>query len=351
MTFILPQHGGPNVEGTAFEGTSIYNVIGMYYLSHAQANDICVINGEPYIPDHSLTVDNNHKHDKSCVKLPTDSLYNIPGPQTTVSLRWIEKQNRISVPGEENKEEGKFWRQFNNCSGKNFIALPIGFNCKSYGHANYLFFHKIKKTLERFESFGRPSGACIGNDIVDEKIEELFRENFKIYAPQYNGFTYLKPRDILPYHNVQTIQEAEDRWRDRSNNNPVGFCSVWSLWYVELRSLNPDLDHDELMEKAIRGIRDLELSREIQYGPGSFTDFIRRYSLKFVDLHNKLQRKYDNDSSNYGRSRFKDGGGRSNKKKKKSVKKTKMKLNIGLIKDCLINCKKNMKKSRTNKIK
>lgn len=344
MTFILPQHGGPNVEGTAFEGTSIYNVVGMYYLSHTQPNDICVINGEPYTPDNSLTADSNHKHDKSCVKLPSDSLYNIPGPQTTVSLRWIEKENRISVP----KPEDKFWRQFNNCSGKDFIALPIGFNCKSYGHANYLFFHKIKKTLERFESFGRPSGACIGNDDVDRKIEELFRENFKLYAPQYSNFTYLKPRDILPYRNVQTIQEAEDRWINRSDNNPVGFCSVWSLWYVELRSLNPDLDHDELMDKAIQGIRDLESSREAQYGRGSFTDFIRRYSLKFVDLHNKFQRKYDNDSSNHGRARFKDGGGKlsSSKKKKKSVK-TKIKLDISLIKDCLNNCKKSRKTKTT----
>ena len=67
MSIIIPQNGGPNFDTTEFEGTSIYNVIGMYYLSHMKPNNICVINGEPYEPDEGVNVEKSHVHDESCV--------------------------------------------------------------------------------------------------------------------------------------------------------------------------------------------------------------------------------------------------------------------------------------------
>ena len=293
MSIIIPQNGGPNFDTTEFEGTSIYNVIGMYYLSHMKPNNICVINGEPYEPDEGVNVEKSHVHDESCVKLPSNTIYNIPGPQTSVSLRWIEKDNSISVP----KPHDKFWRNFGNCSGKRFVALPFGFNCLKYGHANYLLFDKKLKTLERFESFGKVKGACIGNVDIDSKIIELFKTNFEKYLPEMKQFTYYGPMSILPSNNVQTIQEEEERWKTRSeDNNPVGFCSVWSLWYIELRTLNPDVEHNELISLAIKGIRDIENKREQEgYGKGSYTDFIRRYSKRFVALQKQIVNSYNND--------------------------------------------------------
>lgn len=300
MSIIIPQNDGPNFDTTEFEGTSIYNVIGMYYLSHIEPNNICVINGEPYEPDEGVNVEKGHVHNKSCVKLPSDTIYNIPGQQTSVSLRWIEKENEksyISVP----KPHDKFWRNFGNCSGKRFVALPFGFNCLKYGHANYLLFDKKLKTLERFESFGKVKGACIGNVDIDSKIVELFRTNFEKYLPEMKEFKYYGPLDILPSNNVQTIQEEEERWRNRKeDNNPVGFCSVWSLWYIELRTLNPDVEHNELISLAIKGIRDIEAKREPKYGKGSFTDFIRRYSKRFVELQKKIVNNYNNNDGGCG---------------------------------------------------
>lgn len=298
MNIIIPQTGGPNYETTEFEGTSIYNVVGMYYLSHLKQNNICVISGEPYAPDEGLTIENGHVHDKSCVKLPTDTIYNIPGQQTSVSLRWIEKNDSISVP----EPHAKFWGHFGNCSGKRFVALPFGFNCIKYGHANYLLFDKKLKTLERFESFGKVKGACIGNVDIDKKIEELFKINFEKYLPEMKDFTYYGPMSFLPSNNVQTIQEQEDRWKKRSEDrNPVGFCSVWSLWYIELRTLNPDVERNKLMSLAIKGIQDIENQREQQgFGKGSYTDFIRRYSKRFVELQQSIVDTYSNNNDDGG---------------------------------------------------
>lgn len=317
-TLFLPQAGGENVEFSPFEGTSIYNIIGMYYLSHLP-DKVCVISGQPFEVDKDISHDKSHRHGKECVKLPSNSLYNIPGSQTSVSLRWIEKNNSISVP----EPNADFWNRFSNCNAYDIIALPFGFNCIKFGHANYLLMNTKKNppTLERFESFGQPSGSCIGNADVDTKIEELFRTNLAIYAPHLKDFVYIKPKEFLPYKNVQSIQEKEDRWVNRDENrNPVGFCSVWSLWYIELRITNPDKDPDDLIDEAIEAIRKVENDREKDYGRGSFTDFIRRYSLKIVKLHEQIDKVYS-DSSNHRRGFLGDGGGEGQKKKHRSLKK------------------------------
>jgi len=333
MNIIIPQNKCQNVDGTSFEGSSYFNILCMYYLSHKPSNNVCVIWGAPYSVDESKSVSKHHIHTDSCVKLPYH-YERIPSEQTSVSLRWIEGTNGnesyISVP----KPEREFWNNFLHCTDKRFVALPFGFTCKNFGHANYLLFDKTKKTLERFESFGKVDSECISDELIDTKIPELFRENLK--DTEYADFTYIKPLVFLPEENVQTIQEEEMRWKKRSKkNNPVGFCSVWSVWYIDLRTMNPDIEPRTLVREAIKEIRNIEGKN------GSFTDFIRRYSLLFVDYMKQVKKLYDGGAGGvflppmildgWRKSRrlrkksrstkLKKRSLRSSKKKKKSVKK------------------------------
>jgi len=294
---ILPQNEVDDVEETDFEGSSVYNIIGMYYLSHKEPKNVCVIYGEPYRKDNGRTIKKEHKHDSSCVLLPP-KVSLIPEEQTSVSLRWLEKEKRISVP----EPAEKFWANFSQCDSKRFVALPFGFTCNSYGHANYLLFDKQKKTLERFESFGKVTSRCLNNKLVNSKIVELFKTNLR--GTEYENFEYIEPLEFLPEENVQTIQENETDWKKRAEKNPVGFCSVWSLWYIDLRTLNPDVEPHLLVQTAIKKIRTLEKQRG-----GSFTDFIRRYSLIFVNLLNQWK-KDDGDGGGNGKKQqriFVDG--------------------------------------------
>lgn len=317
MNIIIPQNKCQNVDGTSFEGSSYFNILCMYYLSHKPSNNVCVIWGAPYSADESKSVSQHHIHTDSCVKLPYH--YNrIPSEQTSVSLRWIEGSNGnesyISVP----KPEKQFWNNFLHCTDKRFVALPFGFTCKNFGHANYLLFDKTKKTLERFESFGKVDTECISDELIDKKIPELFKENLK--DTEYANFTYIKPLVFLPEENVQTIQEDEMRWKKRSKkNNPVGFCSVWSVWYIDLRTMNPDIEPRTLVREAIKEIRNIEGEN------GSFTDFIRRYSLLFVDYMKQVKRLYDGGGGDMSiplPSMITDGWRKSRRhRKKKSLKK------------------------------
>lgn len=291
---ILPQNNVNDVEETDFEGSSVYNIIGMYYLSHKEPKNVCVIYGEPYRKDNARTIKKEHQRESSSVLVP-QKVSLIPEEQTSVSLRWLEKEKRISVP----EPADKFWANFSQCSSKRFVALPFGFTCNSYGHANYLLFDKQKKTLERFESFGKVTSRCLNNKLVNEKIEELFKTNLQ--GTEYENFEYIEPLEFLPEENVQTIQENEKEWKKRAEKNPVGFCSVWSLWYIDLRTSNPDVEPHLLVQTAIKKIRTLEKQRG-----GSFTDFIRRYSLIFVNLLNQWK-KDDGDGGGKGKSIFVDG--------------------------------------------
>ena len=60
VDYILPQNNIANVDETDFQGTSQYNITGMYYLSHKSPNNICVISGEPYEVDEGKTLQQNH---------------------------------------------------------------------------------------------------------------------------------------------------------------------------------------------------------------------------------------------------------------------------------------------------
>jgi len=288
-----------NKDHTAFEGSSKFNVVAMYFASHFFKNT-CVITGKPYEPNYDIRLPKSLCKGESCVQLP-NHLSDIPREQTGVSLRWIEKDQRISVP----EPEHKFWENFLNCEANQRIALPFGFNCKNFGHANWIIVTNNPPTVERFESFSNEDDdddRCIWNPEIDVQIEKLFKENFKKYVPLLANFEYIKP--FMKKNNIQTLQEEEDRWKNRDGKNPVGFCSVWSLWYIHFRTSNPDKKPSvALMKNAIDGIKQIEAERKRKGyhdvspddGDGYLTDFIRRYSLLLVSTEKHIRSQYRSD--------------------------------------------------------
>ena len=280
MNNIIIPKGEKHVNSTNFQGNSYFNTIGMYYLSHKHDN-ICVIFNEPYEKDKTISthwLDNSkHEHNESCVLLPK-SLNMIPPDQTDVSLRWIETKSGgyISVP----KPTEKFWKNFKKCSNKRFVVTPFGYNCLDSGHANYLIYDKENKTLERFESYGAVDTTCLNNENIDKSIESLFKQNLGMDFI----INYRKPLDFLPKKNFQTLQENENEMK---RNDPVGFCSVWSLWFIDLRLLNPEVPTKKLIEQAFNALKKMKKDKGI-----SFTEFIRNYSHWIVEVSKEIESLY-----------------------------------------------------------
>lgn len=272
-TFILPKNK-KHIQKTSFVGSAYYNVIAMYFLSHKH-DSACVIFLETYPTDNGKNFHADHTHDNSCVLLPK-KIEHIPNNQRDVSLRLVEKDNGewfISVP----KPNKKFWEKFNKCTNKRFIVLPFGFDCIDSGHANWLLYDRKTKSLERFESYGKINDKkCLNPAYLDEKIEKLFKENLG------NDFihTYYPPLSYSPARNIQTLQEDEDE-----DLEVVGFCSVWSCFWIDLRLSNPNLDRKEVLKKAIKELKNIKKDSGI-----SLTQFIRNYSGLIVDVSNEIKK-------------------------------------------------------------
>ena len=99
---------------------------------------------------------------------------------------------------------------------------------------------------------------------------------------------YYPPEAFLPYESFQTIQENEKVWVNRKEDDePVGYCSVWSAWFIDLRLSNPDVDKDELVKLAMNRLKKLKAETGL-----TFTSFIRNYSGLIVDISNEIQQIY-----------------------------------------------------------
>ena len=237
MSVRLPRNKYNNIK--KFDGTPWYSLVAMYYLN------------------------NNYKN--NCVIIP---FKNIPDDHTDISLRWIQKKGKegyLHIPD-------NFWTEFkkhlDHSRDKRFIVFPFGFTCdKSGGHANFMLYDVRNKTLERFDSIGKPVGSCLKVKDLDIKIKNLFIKNM---GP---GFVkkYLKP--FTKFKIFQELQDEED-FKKLKTDPIYGFCSVWACWWIELRFLNPDMSRDELVEVALE---------ELFNKYGTLTEFIRKYAQNIVN--------------------------------------------------------------------
>jgi hypothetical protein len=294
MNQIIIPKGKKHVSKTKFEGSAYFNVIVMYFLSHKH-DDCCVVTPHNYETDsekniHWFEEDDNHEHNEACVLLPK-RLADIPDDQKDVSLRWIQekKKKRKILTAEdlnENDDHGyisvpkNFFNKFTQCPSKRFIVFPFGYNCTDSGHANYMLYDRKLKSMERFETFGRINSVCLNPPNLDKKILELFINKFGTDFIK----NYYTPLSYLPDENFQTIQEREKEWIDRDEEEePVGYCSVWSAWYIDLRLSNPDIDREKLVQLALNKLNKL---------PITLTSFIRNYSSMLVDISNEIKKIY-----------------------------------------------------------
>ena len=144
-----------------------------------------------------------------------------------------------------------------NNTNVRFLAFVL--NLKKHGdkyrHANILLFDKTKKILSRFEPYGQ-STPFEGETYLDSYIKRSVDVPFE---------KYIEPSRFCP----------QAKGGKRLKNDPLGFCMVWVIWYLDLRLTYPDVDEDKLQESAIAQI-DNEYS--------DFKQFIRQYAAFLVTL-------------------------------------------------------------------
>ena len=106
-------------------------------------------------------------------------------------------------------------------------------------------------------------------------MDEILEAKFKSIVP---NIKYFKPIDFIPKIGLQLLDSNENP-RNKNIGDPGGFCSVWSIWYTEMRINNIDIPRDKLI---------FEIIQQIKLYNYSFRNIIRSYSLNITKIRDNI---------------------------------------------------------------
>jgi hypothetical protein len=172
---------------------------------------------------------------------------------------------------------------------KRFIIIPVGIILESGGHANYLIIDKEKKEIERFEPNGYSNPY--GFNYNQETLDNILKLKFDDYI---SDLKYIKPKDYLPKIGFQNIDGGE---MYKKIADPLGFCAIWTTWYVDIRLTYPNIDRKKIINDTIGNIKRMQIS---------FKNLIRNYSKNITDVRDKFLNKYNIDINDWINENIKD---------------------------------------------
>jgi hypothetical protein len=131
-------------------------------------------------------------------------------------------------------------------------------------HTNIIIIDGFNNIIERFD----PEGYNTNDEELDNWVMKKFNKHnaFKYYTNNKN-------------YNANLFQLIELALQDARPGDPVGFCSAWSLWYLEMRIMNPLIHPNELYLKTLNEIGKLKIS---------IREYIRNYANSLVKERNPL---------------------------------------------------------------
>lgn len=139
------------------------------------------------------------------------------------------------------------------------IEIEVILNNSSFYHLNYVLFDLEKEEAERFEPHGSysPFGFDYNAELLDKILEKEIGKNYK----------YFKPSTYLPKIGFQTREINEEGLLPLTD--PDGFCSLWCLWWCDMRSTYKNINRVKLVKL---------LFKEIISSGISLKNMIRNYS-------------------------------------------------------------------------
>ncbi|XWV26219.1 ankyrin repeat-containing protein [Tupanvirus soda lake] len=172
-----------------------------------------------------------------------------------------------------------------------YIIIPIGIILSNGNHSNCLFYDIETKTMERFEPHGSdyPSQFNYNPDLLDEilykklsnVLSNIYKENVII--------KYYKPKNYLPKIGFQTFENTEINI-NKNIGDPNGFCTLWSIWYLDYRLRYVDKKPQHIVKNLIK---------QIKINNYSFRTIIRNYSKKITDLRDAYLAKIHRNINDY----------------------------------------------------
>jgi hypothetical protein len=143
------------------------------------------------------------------------------------------------------------------------------------GHSIFFLYDKKYNQVEMFDS--------IRSDTWH------FRKNIKLFFTKIYGNNV---KIIYPDSKIQTIGELYEIKCENKvyNYTAIGFCVIWSLWYLEMILTNPKLNFDQLKNKTIKLLKtDKDKVCKIPIGYAQFIDKLtEKYDIKYNGKSSKI---------------------------------------------------------------
>lgn len=185
-----------------------------------------------------------------------------------------------------------------------FVVFDILIQGNNSGHANILIYDREFNALERFDPVGYVQSSIMKYELLDEAIKEhlipLIEEAYKT-----KNIKFLTPEYYLQDIGFQTVSNDGDIVNQKVGD-PIGYCFLWCIWYLESRLENPNIEPYMIIKEAKNKI--IKKFRREQLGDKKakdldivFIDFIRDYSHRIDEEISEfyLKRGLSNDSRRY----------------------------------------------------
>lgn len=187
-----------------------------------------------------------------------------------------------------------FYTRFKQCVNvqkhKKYIIVPILIEMREGNHAGYLIYDVDKKEVERFEPHGSssPHGLYYNPNLLDELLEAKFKDID-------DDIKYFRPKDFLPKIGFQIMDVNENN--KRKIGDPLGFCALWCIWYVDMRLLYKEIDRKELVSILMKTLRANNIS---------FRNMIRNYGQYIIDMRDEILKKTKMDINDWLNDQYTD---------------------------------------------
>ncbi len=135
-------------------------------------------------------------------------------------------------------------------------------------HAGLILYDFTKNTIERFDPYGNTIA-------LDGKMDELFQEKLT----KNTNMTYCSPECYFPVSGFQTLSDENNIMNEKLGDFG-GYCLAWSLWYIEHKINNLNVDSKDLVRKTINRFMNLNI-RPMEY-IRNYANHISIYRLEYL---------------------------------------------------------------------
>ena len=185
-----------------------------------------------------------------------------------------------------------FYEQIKKClqSKVKFIIIPIGIEMKEGNHAGYLIYDIKNQEVERFEPHGSttPPGLFYNPNLLDDILEARFKNINE-------SIKYIRPHEYIPKIGFQLFDSSESK--KKKIGDPMGFCALWCIWYVDMRLTYRDIHRKKLVDLLIKQIKSQNIS---------FKNMVRNYGQNIINIRDKILLSSEMDINDWQNDQYTD---------------------------------------------